>query len=138
MSSTTNATSGVCVTARAALDPVRTPLVLFKITPDRVAYMSLKATSWPPGASVVVRLTTLAGATWKSQPITTDALVDLPPRTERCEVTVDGVSLVATVEESIEAEPPNHRSRPKLGRSPSIPGYWRASPRASTAVRRIR
>jgi hypothetical protein len=126
-----NVTSGVCVTARATLDPVRVPSALFEIAPNRVSYVSLKATSWPLGGSVVLRLTTLAGATWTSQPITADALVDLPPRTTLCEVTAVGVSLVVVVEQSVETEEPNRRSRAKLAPSPSIPGRWRAPPRVA-------
>lgn len=123
------------VTARVALDPLRVPLVRLDIDPHRVNFVSLNAPSWPLGSSAVVRLTTLAGATWKSQAITGDTLVDLPPRCALCTVTVDGVSLEIAVETSIETEPPNHRSRPKLAPSPSIPGYWRAPPRVAVCLR---
>jgi ATP dependent DNA ligase C terminal region len=69
-----NVTSGVCVSARAILDPVNAPSILFEIDPERVAYVSLSAAWYDhPVGSAVLRLTTLAGAVWTSAPITADA-----------------------------------------------------------------
>jgi hypothetical protein len=78
-----NVTSGVCVSARAILDPVNAPSILFEIDPERVAYVSLSAAWYDhPVGSAVLRLTTwpaLYGRALRSPP----TLAEPPPRDSR-------------------------------------------------------